>query len=69
MRLLILFQNQLFRKMILEIPSECQTVWIQISLDVLSDLIWVHTVCKVYTQTVLVGKVMMTLIYDPAHMK
>ena len=37
-RLLILFQNQLFRKISSGIPSECQTVWIQISFNVLSGL-------------------------------
>ena len=26
--------------------SECQALWIQIRPDVLSGLIWVHTVCK-----------------------
>ena len=32
------------------IPSECQTVWIQIRPDVLSGLIWVQTVCTGYQQ-------------------
>ena len=27
------FQNQLFRKNLSGIPSECQTVWIQVRLD------------------------------------
>ena len=36
------FQNQLFQKLISGIPSECQTVWIQIRPDKLSGLIWVH---------------------------
>ena len=31
--------------------SECQTVWIQIRPDVMSDLIWVQIVCKDYQQT------------------
>ena len=30
--------------------SECQTVWIQIRIDILSVLIWVQTVCKGYQQ-------------------
>ena len=34
--------------MISEIPSECQTVWIQIRPDSLSGLIWFQTVYKVY---------------------
>ena len=42
-----LFQNQLFSKHLSEIPSECQTVLIQVSL------IWVHTVCIGYMQVVL----------------
>ena len=50
------FQNQLFRKILSGIPSECQTVWIQIRPDILSDLIWVQTVCKVYQQTAPVDK-------------
>ena len=33
-------QNQLLWKILSGIPSECQTVWIQIRLDVLSGLIW-----------------------------
>ena len=40
------FQNQLFRKILLGIPSECQANWIQISPDILSGLIWVQTICK-----------------------
>ena len=35
----------------LQIPSECQTDWIQI----LSGLIGVQTVCKGYQQTIQVG--------------
>ena len=30
------FQNRLFRKILSGIPSECQTVWVQIRLDMLS---------------------------------
>ena len=47
------FQNQLFRKILSGIPSECQIVFIQIRPDVLSGLIWVQTVCKSYQQTTL----------------
>ena len=50
------FQNQLFRKILSGIPSECQTDWIQIGPDILSGLIWVQTVRKGYQQTTLVGK-------------
>ena len=39
------FQNQLFRKKFLGIPS-----------DILSGLIWIQTVCKSYQQMTLVGK-------------
>ena len=48
--LLIFFQNQLFRKILSGIPSECETAWIQIRPDILSGLIWVQTVCKGYQQ-------------------
>ena len=39
------FQNQLFPS---GIPSECQTVWIEIMPYILSGLIWVQTICKGY---------------------
>ena len=47
------FENQLFRNILSGIPSECQTVWIQIRPDILSGLIWVQTVCKGYQQMTL----------------
>ena len=47
------FQNELFPKILSVIQSVCQTVWIQISPDILSGLIWVQTVCKGYQQTTL----------------
>ena len=44
----------------LVIPSECQTVWIQIrgdkKPDILSGHIWEQTVCMSYQQKTLVGK-------------
>ena len=49
------FQNQLFLKTLSGIPSECQTVWIQIRPDALSGLIWVQIVCKCYQQITPVG--------------
>ena len=55
-RLLIFFQNKLFRKILSEIPSECQTVWTLIRPDYLSGLIWVETVCQGYQQTTLEDK-------------
>ena len=39
-----------FKKNLSGIPLECQTVWIQIRLDVLMGLIWIKTVCKGYLQ-------------------
>ena len=44
-----------FLKILSRIPSECQTVWIQIRPNFLSGLIWAQTVCKGYQQTTLVG--------------
>ena len=38
--------DNLFRKILSGIPSECQTDWIQIRTDILSGLIWVQNVCK-----------------------
>ena len=40
----IFFQNQLFRKILIGIPSENQTIWIQ---NILSGLIWIQTFAKV----------------------
>ena len=45
------FQNQLIRKNLSGIPSECKTVSINIWSDILLVLIWVQTVCKGYQQT------------------
>ena len=39
------FQNQLLKKILSGIPSECQTVWIHIRPNILSGMIWVQTVC------------------------
>ena len=50
--LISFFQNQLFRKILSGILSECQTVWIQIRPNILLSLILVQTVCKGYQQTV-----------------
>ena len=44
------------RLLISGIPLECQTVWIQIRSDVLSDFIWIQSVCKGNQQTTLVDK-------------
>ena len=53
---LLIFQNQLFRKILSGIPSECQTDWIKIRPDIMSGLIWVQPICNGYEQTTLVGK-------------
>ena len=50
------YKINFFKKILSGIPSECQTVWIQIRLDILSGLIWVQTVCKGYQQMTPVGK-------------
>ena len=55
-RLLIFFQNQLFRKIISGVLPECQKDWTQIRPYITSGLIWVQTVCKGYQQTTLGGK-------------
>ena len=47
------FSKLTFKKNLSGIPSECQTVWLQIRPDLLSDLIWVQTVRKVCQQTTL----------------
>ena len=47
---LLIFQNQHSQKILSEILSECQTVWIQIRPDILSGLIWVQIVCNGYKQ-------------------
>ena len=53
--LLVVFNYQLFQKILSGIGSECHKDWIQIRPDVLSGLIWVQSVCKGYQQTPLVG--------------
>ena len=52
------FQNQLFRKILSEIQSECQTVWIQIWPNILSGLIWVQNCLQRISadDTTVVGK-------------
>ena len=58
------FEINYFEKIILGIPSECQTVWIQIRPDILSGLIWVQTVCQGYQQMTLVGKGLREITQD-----
>ena len=54
--LLRFFSKSTFLKNSCKIPSECQTVWVQIRPDVLSGLIWVQIVFKWYQQMALVDK-------------
>ena len=44
------FLNLLFQKTLIGIPSEYQTVWLQIRPYILSGLIWIQTTCKGYQQ-------------------
>ena len=53
-RLLIFFKIKFFEKILSALPSECQTILIQIRLDVLSSLIWIQPICKIYKQTALI---------------
>ena len=56
-RLLIFsYKINFFRKNLSRMPSESQTVLIQIRPDILSGLIFVKTVCISYLQTKPVGK-------------
>ena len=43
-------KNELFKIILPGTLSECQTVWVQVRLNVLSGLLWAQTVCKVYQQ-------------------
>ena len=63
------FLNHFFEKNISGIPSECQTVWVQIRPDILSGLVWVQTVCKGYQQTTLVGKDAVQLLCNSIRIK
>ena len=56
--LLIFSKSSFLKKNLSGMPSECQTVWIQVRPDVLSGLIWIQTVCIGYQQMTLVGKVL-----------
>ena len=61
------FKNQLFfEKILSEIPSECQTDWIQIRPDQMSGLIWIQSVCKSYQQTTLGDKRVNASVYTRA---
>ena len=55
------FQNYLIQKILSGIPSECESVWIQIRPHILSDLIWVQNVGKDYRQMTPAGKELIQL--------
>ena len=61
------FQNYFFRKVLSEIPSECQIVWIQIRPDILSGLIWIQSVCICYWHTTQVGFILKTSKNNECH--
>ena len=44
------FKINFFHKILSRTIPECKTVWIQISPDVVSGLIWVQTICKNHQQ-------------------
>ena len=50
------FFQIIFWKILSGIPSECQTDWIQIRLNILLGMIWVQTACKSYQKMTLGGK-------------
>ena len=45
------FQNSVFQKFSIGLPSDWQTDWFQIRPDKMSGLIWAQTVCKGYQMT------------------
>ena len=49
----LFFKINFLKKILLGISSGCQTVWIQIRIDILLGMVWVQIVCKVYQQTTL----------------
>ena len=58
------FENDLFKKFVQnKHQGTCQTVKTQIRPDILSGLIWVQTVCKVYEQTTQAGKELIIMTY------
>ena len=61
------FQNDLFRKILSGIQSECQSDWIQVRPNILSGLIWFQTVCKGYQQTTLGGKELKVVLQCVVH--
>ena len=64
---LLIFSKPIFSKIILGIPSECQTDWIQIRSDALSGLIRVQIVCKGYQQDTRWFRVKPSILYEIAY--
>ena len=64
----MIFSNQFFGKILSGIPSECQTVWIQIRPDISSGLIWIQTVYKRYQQRTPGDKELNRSSHDMDHM-
>ena len=66
-----LFQNNPISKNSFRntLPSECQTVWIQISPNILSGLLCVQTVCKGYQRTTLVDKKKVGVAFEKVNRK
>ena len=62
---LLFFSESTFSKILSGIPSECQTVWIQIRHGILSGLIWVQNICTGNQQTILVGKRVLPIPDNP----
>ena len=54
-RLFIFFRKQTFHS-ILDIPSQCQTIWNEIRPYILFSVIWIQTICNSYLQTILKEK-------------
>ena len=59
------FSKSTFQKIILGIPSECQTDWIHIRPNILSGLVWVQTVWKGYQQMKLESKELSSFFTHP----
>ena len=60
----VIFKIKFFKAILLGIPSECQTGRIQIKPKVLSDLIWVQSVCKGYQQMTLRGNELIACLWS-----
>ena len=59
----LIFSKPTFAKNSFRIVSDCQKIWIQIRHEILSGLIWVHTFCKGYQQSMLINQ----RLFSPDH--